>query len=164
MFVLLITIGETKRTARGAATGTGTAALPQWGRGARPLAAQYSCHPQLCPSAPKWRHGHGGAAQWLSGQIHISALIKDFKLDCMKVFYHLAWDQTVPSQMVYIWSSRRRLLKFFHIFPNRHNQRKLEFELLLFLRHCITFCLVLFCWERIMKGWREYLAVLLFQK
>lgn len=66
--VMLTTTGETKWTVRGAATGTGPAALSQWGRGARPLAAQHPCHSQLCVSAPKRRPGHGGAAHWLSGE------------------------------------------------------------------------------------------------
>uniref|UniRef100_A0A3P9KLI4 Uncharacterized protein n=1 Tax=Oryzias latipes TaxID=8090 RepID=A0A3P9KLI4_ORYLA len=53
--------GEAERAARGAAAGAGSSAVPQRGRGARPLAAQHSRHPQLCSSAPKRRHGYGGA-------------------------------------------------------------------------------------------------------
>uniref|UniRef100_A0A3P9H905 Uncharacterized protein n=1 Tax=Oryzias latipes TaxID=8090 RepID=A0A3P9H905_ORYLA len=62
------TAGEAERAARGAAAGAGSSAVPQRGRGARPLAAQHSRHPQLCSSAPKRRHGYGGAAASSEGK------------------------------------------------------------------------------------------------
>lgn len=53
MFHVLTSVGETERTARGAATRAGAAAVPQRGRGTGPLAAQYPCHSELCSSARK---------------------------------------------------------------------------------------------------------------